>query len=279
MTTHTYRRLLTRSFTTSIQALTRDDPDLPHGPIGRGRKRLSQRKENDVLLYKSNCPSPSVLPQATESILHELSYTTVGGLCEAIQELLLVNDSPMSLQSLPHSCWSRMSCNSLVDRTQTPLTPQSTLFNPRHGNNDGYSIDELNYPINSRSSINDAYSAHHLNPVASPLVSCANLTKPGEIGRRLTKLQWIGFLQQQVKRTGPTGRHVVDQLNIHLPEWNSVPTIHDDENHALKLDQGTFSELVGDAVAHAASVIEGRNWSEDLALLARTLYPGKTFIE
>lgn len=194
---------------------------------GRGRKRSPATRKNEV--SPSFSCTPVVFPQAAKSILHESSYTSVGGLFEAIQQLLLVYDSPIG----------------------------NTLHRQ-------YKVENhvpLSYTLN-------------LNSTTIPRNNLRIITEPGEIQRRLTKLQWIGFLQQQVERTGPTGRYVSSQLNLYMPPWDTDPNTS--PHHALKLDQETFIETVAEAVGLASN--QGRDWSEDQFLLARSIYPGKQIL-
>lgn len=212
-----------------------DPPVVPERQASRGRKRHQP--------VSFNSPSPVILPNAALSVLQELSYTTTGGLFEAIQHLLLIDD--VSISDVP-----------------IPSTNQTTFqLSQRH-----HSTELSNSDPN------------HSNPMSPNFTSSLRqITQPGEVHRRLSKLQWIGFLAQQVHRTGPTGRHVVTELDRYLPRWDSQPSFGKGRelNHALELDRETFTNAVAEAVGLASSVIDGRDWAEDKLLLVRSLYPGE----
>lgn len=191
---------------------------LNRASTGRGSKRHSRSSipKWPSLAPKGlppllKCPEPTVRPEAADAVLHETSFTTPGGLFEALQDLLLLHDLPMTTLSR--------------------------------------SAEQLKHNI-SRPSV----------------------TVVGELERRLTRLQWIGFLEQQVQRSGPTGRHVVRQLNQLMPSWDTAPDKSPQE-HALRLDKETFTYTVSEAIALTCT--EGRDWIEGQELLVRCLYPGR----
>lgn len=244
---------------------------------------LSSKKngDNQVTSSSQRSLSPTCHSEAANSILHELNYTSVGGLFEAIQKLLLLPSSPDYHHQQNNN--GRENCNENYE----PLFSKG-LLQPH-----------IAAPANPRLSESEplqhaSFLKTHLKE--PPLYNVSTLTKSGELERRLMKLQWIGFLQQQVKRTGPTGRHVVDKLNRYMARWD-CPAVstrvdasfssafasslstdyadYDDVGHALEIDKESFIDVTSRAIEFAATVDDGgRNWNEDLNLLVRSLYPG-----
>lgn len=233
---------------------------------GRRRRRhdnyslnpINNRAHGGQILISPSWPPPTVLPEAVDCILRELSFTSVGGLLEVTQRLLLLDDTPM----LQHSLCSEKSQKQSKGKQHDSRKPC------------GFPSHNLNNTLKKK----PAPLVKTLNDNVTLLNGISTITEPGEIHRRLIRLQWIGFLAQQVKRTGPTGRHVVSRLDSYMPRWDFELTFKDtrqtERGHALQLDKETFSDTVAEAIGLASSVNSGRDWSEDQLLLARLLYPG-----
>lgn len=248
------RTIRTSAKTIRVPTDTSEKCDVTYASKGRKHSQPVWNTSSHSPFFTPPHVVPEILPEAAQSVLHELSYMSTGGLCEAIQYLLLERNCPTERldpsifgQSQSDSCHSNdrlrnSSVGSFPFSNYKDLSPSSLVSN-------------------CMSTINPSYSIQH----------------PGELHRRLTKLQWIGFLQQQVKRTGPTGRFVVNQLCAKMPYWDTVPLAlgGDDESseHALHLDRETFMDRISESLSFASGVNGGRDWAEDLLLLARSLYP------